>query len=788
MNQERGEQGSVCCDSMSVTAGSHARSFPFAVFGNLFQQGSEPLVNSVVPRPQSLTILKNMKSKEMKKLAICLVALWVLGAAVQAQVGNDGLDQAVQDKKKAAQEKTPAIEQAIADLENIVITPGRVAEDLFRLPASVQVLSGTELDHRRVPPTFPDALRRLPGIAIQKTGPGLGSPYIRGFTGFRTALTVDGIRINHSAFRDGPNQYWATVDTLGLGRIEVVNGPAGVLHGSDAAGGVVAALTESVDLGEEGETGFSGRAYYRFNSAESSHIGRGEFGVSHDGRFGARVGMTFKSFGETNAGGSFGRQEGLSYDAYFIDSKFHYVASDELELELLVQSVHLNNVPRIHSTRDGVNFHGTTNGSDRRREFDQDRDLVLLTATVYDGSFFDELVLKTGYQSQTEVQDRIRSSGRHDRSGFDLETFFFTAQFTSPTDFGRFVYGLDLYVDWVDSFSRRYQPATGTLTSFAQGPVGDGSSYITLGLYVEDTLELSDWGRLALGARYTHVAVQSDTVLDPVTSLVSDLDETFDAVVGSAKLIVDVNDHLASYLSASMGFRAPNLSDLTRFDSARSNEIEVPSTNLDPEFFLGLELGANVRTDNVTAHAALFYTFLFDTIVRSPTGVIIAGDTAVTKTNSGDGHVMGAEVSVAWEVTPEWTLSGQFSWLDGQVETFPTSAPYLEEEALSRLTPMQGLVALDYEPEDSGFHARAEVELVDRASRLNTRDKRDTQRIPPNGTPGYILFNLRFDYAFDSDTTVFLHFENIADKNYRIHGSGSQEAGFAVIAGFDMRF
>lgn len=273
-----------------------------------------------------------------------------------------------------------------------------------------------------------------------------------------------------------------------------------------------------------------------------------------------------------------------------------------------------------------------------------------------------------------------------------------------------------------------------------------------------------------------------------MTSLVSDLDETFDAVVGSAKLIVDVNDHLASYLSASMGFRAPNLSDLTRFDSARSNEIEVPSTNLDPEFFLGLELGANVRTDNVTAHAALFYTFLFDTIVRSPTGVIIAGDTAVTKTNSGDGHVMGAEVSVAWEVTPEWTLSGQFSWLDGQVETFPTSAPYLEEEALSRLTPMQGLVALDYEPEDSGFHARAEVELVDRASRLNTRDKRDTQRIPPNGTPGYILFNLRFDYAFDSDTTVFLHFENIADKNYRIHGSGSQEAGFAVIAGFDMRF
>jgi hemoglobin/transferrin/lactoferrin receptor protein len=52
-------------------------------------------------------------------------------------------------------------------------------------------------------------------------------------------LLIDGVRLNNSVFRDGPNQYWTTVDPLGLERAEVVKGPVSVLYGSDAVGGTV---------------------------------------------------------------------------------------------------------------------------------------------------------------------------------------------------------------------------------------------------------------------------------------------------------------------------------------------------------------------------------------------------------------------------------------------------------------------------------------------------------------------------------------------------------------------
>ncbi|NBQ03427.1 MAG: Plug domain-containing protein [Opitutae bacterium] len=58
--------------------------------------------------------------------------------------------------------------------------------------------------------SLPEALSGIPSIMVQKTALGQSSPYVRGFTGYHNVLLVDGVRLNHSAMRSGPNQYWNT--------------------------------------------------------------------------------------------------------------------------------------------------------------------------------------------------------------------------------------------------------------------------------------------------------------------------------------------------------------------------------------------------------------------------------------------------------------------------------------------------------------------------------------------------------------------------------------------------
>jgi len=161
-------------------------------------------------------------------------------------------------------------------LPDIVVTPMRTDTELAETPYTAYVI-GQDTIAEQSPRTTPDALDGLPSVMVQKTGYGQGSPFLRGFTGFRTLMMVDGIRLNNSVFRDGPNQYWNTVDPYSIDRYEVVMGPASVLYGSDAIGGAVNALTLAPP-DWDGQSEWSRRIEYRGATADESTQIRGELG------------------------------------------------------------------------------------------------------------------------------------------------------------------------------------------------------------------------------------------------------------------------------------------------------------------------------------------------------------------------------------------------------------------------------------------------------------------------------------------------------------------------------
>ena len=137
----------------------------------------------------------------------------------------------------------------------------RVADEIIQ---PITVLSGDALEKRRHG-TLGEVLDGLPGVASSDFGPGVGRPVIRGLQGSRVQVLEDGLR-TVDVSGEGADHAVA-VDPLRARQIEVYRGPATLLYGSGAAGGVVNTVTN------------------RFNpeiSAGPTFSGFGSFGANGD--------------------------------------------------------------------------------------------------------------------------------------------------------------------------------------------------------------------------------------------------------------------------------------------------------------------------------------------------------------------------------------------------------------------------------------------------------------------------------------------------------------------------
>src|SRR5690606_10665014 len=132
----------------------------------------------------------------------------------------------------------------------------------------------------RLPRSAPDALRFEPGVYVQQTAHGQASPYVRGLTGQQTVMMFDGIRLNNSTFRYGPNQYFFTVDSRTLQKLEVLRGASSTRYGSDAMGGALLAtpIEPALEQGRRSWYGHS-KAMLRTGTADGEIGGRAQLDV-----------------------------------------------------------------------------------------------------------------------------------------------------------------------------------------------------------------------------------------------------------------------------------------------------------------------------------------------------------------------------------------------------------------------------------------------------------------------------------------------------------------------------
>ncbi len=705
-----------------------------------------------------------------------LGALASTGWALPQEAGDEGGAPPESTAQSGQEERPAALDSPVAlDLDTLVVTPTARRASILDVPFTVDRITEERLSVAR---TFPEALRDIPGVMTQATGTAQGSPFIRGFTGFRTLLLIDGIRVNNSVFRDGPNQYAGTIDSLGLSGIEVVKGPSSVLYGSDAVGGTMQALTKDPMIWDRP---IGGSLFVRAADAANYTVGRLELGGAIGKDTAWHLGGTIKDFGNVEAGDPSGTLPNTGYDEWDGDFKIQHRLDDLSTLTFAANRVDIDDAPRTHRTIFAVPFEGTSVGSDLNRDFDQTRTLSYLRLDTDAAARSDwETQSTLSYHRQEELQRRERTGNRVEESGFDVGTVGLQFRASRGTSFGSIAFGAEWYRDSVDSFLDRF--GSGSPADAIQGPVADDSTYDLGGLYAESAFDVADNTTLTAGARVTYAAVDANEVRDPVTDAQISINENWAALTGSVRFetrLVETGDSVtAVFGGVSQGFRAPNLSDLTRFDAARSNEFEIPSPGLDPEQFLAYELGIKHESDDLSVQFAGFLTQGDDVIQRFPTGNTNAdGDLEVTKENIGESLIGGFELGSAYRISPEWTVFGNAAWLDGQEESREGPTAPVVETVASRLMPFMAQLGCSLTPEGSPWSFEARWLHAGLADRLSPRDEGDDGRIPPGGTPGYNVFDLSARYRFSSAFEVTVAVENLTDEDYRVHGSGQNQPG-----------
>lgn len=674
------------------------------------------------------------------------------------------------------------------------------------------VVTRRELEES-MPRSAPDALRGVPGVSVQQTAHGQASPYVRGLTGQQVVHLFDGVRLNTGLYRQGPNQYFFTVDSLTLLSLEVLRGSASTRWGPDALGGAILALPRerTPDATVQGVR-LEPRLMARFRSADLEWGGRAELGADLGERTSFLGGVGYRNASLLRAGGLVGSpidgaralvprfteelagrppgewrtQLGTGFGELTFDGRLVHRIAPRLRVVAAAYGYRQTDAPRTDRCPAPE-----APADECLRVLEQFRTLAYVALRGDAGEHLRDVDLVLSYQRHHERRshDRPRSYVRIDwRDDVDTLGLAFSAA-TGPIALGptaslRVRYGADAYLDRVRSAAWQSLTDLDLTLGLSRGQYLDGSLHATVGSFA--TLELSPapWLIVRSGGRVGVVGVRAPG--DPESgSRGVKRDDPF--VVGRVGAELRPMRELAILVDVDQGVRAPNLDDLTaRQQTGPGFQFESP--DLRPERSTSVDLGVRLRLPFLHLDAWAFALLIESSIVRAPrrpedcpprTPQCEASRTQLSLVNvDGLSTILGAEGGATLLLPEGFVVRATvgFAWGEG-----PDPLGGGGQVPISRVPPLNGTVEARWRHAETGLYAGAILRWAATQDRLAPSDRADA-RIPAGGTPGWATLDLRGGLRLDERLLVGVVVENLFDVAYRVHGSSINAAGIGVMA------
>jgi iron complex outermembrane receptor protein/hemoglobin/transferrin/lactoferrin receptor protein len=705
------------------------------------------------------------------------------------------------EAETASEAQTPSAPKVVSEAETPLEAEAGLEEETPRYETTVRasgkaseqarsVVRQADID-KRLPRSAPDALRFEPGVFVQQTAHAQGSAYIRGLTGQQTLMLFDGIRLNTSTYRQGPNQYFFLVDTAIIDSIEVLRGGGSTAYGADALGGVLVVNPIRPSQRE----GFFPSVSLRGSTADGEMGGRVQTHASLGEKGRLLVGMGARRAGLLRSGGPIhgfvdgkppevprfaedGKtQLGTGFVENTADIRFEYAPSPNELWTVASIGFWQSDAPRTDQCPPAL-----ARFDECLRYERQDRLLSYATWSRRTEKHAVHATLSWQHQYEKRRNDRPASFVLQ-RDKDSIETFGASLAYTFPWWLGSLRLGADAYVDFISSNASLLFTDVDMERPLSRGQYLSGSNHLTSAAFASNqweykTLTLNTGFRLGLQHAYAP---------GEATSGSTTVNQSWWPWAAHLGAQWQLHPALSLLASVDRSFRAPNLDDLTaRQRTGPGFQFENP--NLKPETASSAEWGVRLKQNRLRAELWGFATRLDGLLLRIPRGADACPpeSPACTASNAryqlvnaqGASWLFGSEAVLRLRPLRPLVLQATIAWVWGDsphpaLQSNPQTTP--RRMPLSRLPPLNGTLEANWQF-PFGLQLGSGFRWAFRQTRLALNDFSDV-RIPLGGTPGFAVVDLRASYRFQEKLLLALVLENLFDSAYRYHGSSINGPG-----------
>lgn len=614
--------------------------------------------------------------------------------------------------------------------EQVTVTATGNEETTFNSIQSVTIIGSLDLAKKN-PISLGEALDHELGVAKRSFGPGNARPVVRGFDGDRVLVLQEGVGIGGLGFQSGDHA--EPIDLLSQDRVEVVKGPATLLYGSNAIGGVVNAISghDEAHKGVRGYvTGIAGSTNDQFGGSGGIEFGTEKWlfwangGGQRASDYNTPLGTiqnSFSRYGNASGGLGYFADKGFLSLGYTADRRNYGIPTEPEHAG--EEDGHGHEMVRLNPRRDSLQFRGGF------------RDV---SGPVSGGNFT--------LQYNNYRHDEIELPDEEIGTQFKNKTFLYRAVFDQQRS-GRFSgsFGVSgLYRDFKSIGAEALAPPT-TQNNFA-----------AFGLQTIDFEKFA----VQFGGRVEHNGYTPDGLRD----------RSFTGFSGSAGIRVGLSASNVFVANYTHSYRAPALEELYNNGPHPGNlTFEIGNPNLARERGDGIDLSLRHNSGRVRAEANFFYYKIKDFVYLAPTGNIEDG-LIEADYSQGDSRFTGTELRFDAGLTKNIWLLSSLDYVNAELTN--TSTP------LPRIPPLRARVG--FEAFAKGFRINPEVVMARDQERTFTTEER---------TAGYATVNLNASYTYTQKHYAHIfsvNAFNLNDKLYRNHLSFIKE--FAPEIGRGIRF